>query len=53
VIEETLRARCPVEYLPLRYAVEDIELGDLTITGRTAKSIRCAAASPAESELFV
>jgi len=32
VIEETLRARSPVEYLPLRYAVEDIELGDLTIT---------------------
>jgi 2-hydroxy-5-methyl-1-naphthoate 7-hydroxylase len=32
VVEETLRARCPVEYLPLRFAVEDIELGDLTIT---------------------
>jgi 2-hydroxy-5-methyl-1-naphthoate 7-hydroxylase len=32
VVEETLRARCPVEYLPLHFAVEDIELGDLTIT---------------------
>lgn len=30
-IEETLRAQCPVEYLPLRYAVEDIVLGDVTI----------------------
>jgi cytochrome P450 len=32
VVEETLRACGPVEYLPLRYAVEDIELDDLTIT---------------------
>jgi cytochrome P450 len=30
-IEETLRAHCPVEYLPLRYAVEGIDLGDITI----------------------
>jgi cytochrome P450 len=31
VIEETLRARSPIEYMPLRYAVEDIPLGDVTI----------------------
>jgi cytochrome P450 len=30
-IEETLRAHCPVEYLPLRYAVEDIALDEVTI----------------------
>lgn len=30
-IEETLRAHCPVEYLPLRFAVEDIPLGEATI----------------------
>ena len=31
VIEETLRARSPIEYMPLRYAVQDIPLGDATI----------------------
>lgn len=31
VVEETLRALSPVEYIPLRFAVEDIELGGLTI----------------------
>jgi 2-hydroxy-5-methyl-1-naphthoate 7-hydroxylase len=31
VIEETLRVECPVEHLPLRYAVADIQLGDVTI----------------------
>ncbi|WP_245665192.1 cytochrome P450 family protein [Actinoplanes subtropicus] len=31
VVEETLRALSPVEYLPLRFAVEDIELDGLTI----------------------
>jgi len=30
-IEETLRAHGPIEYMPLRYAVEDIALGDITI----------------------
>jgi cytochrome P450 len=30
-IEETLRARCPVEYVPLRFAIEDIDLGEVTI----------------------
>jgi cytochrome P450 len=28
VIEETLRAEAPVQHMPLRYAVEDIDLGD-------------------------
>ncbi len=31
VVEETLRALSPVEYVPLRFAVEDIELDGLTI----------------------
>jgi 2-hydroxy-5-methyl-1-naphthoate 7-hydroxylase len=31
VVEETLRALSPVEYIPLRFAVEDIELDDFTI----------------------
>jgi hypothetical protein len=31
VMEETLRALSPVEYMPLRFAVEDIELDGLTI----------------------
>jgi cytochrome P450 len=31
VIEETLRACSPVEWIPLRFAVEDIELDGLTI----------------------
>jgi len=31
VEEETLRALSPVEYIPLRFAVEDIELDGLTI----------------------
>ncbi len=31
VIEESLRHRAPVAHLPLRYAVEDIELEDVTI----------------------
>ncbi|GAB4588058.1 cytochrome P450 family protein [Nocardia sp. IFM 10818] len=31
VIEETLRYESPVAHLPLRYAVEDIEIDDITI----------------------
>jgi len=31
VVEETLRACSPVEYVPLRFAVEDIELDTVTI----------------------
>lgn len=31
VVEETLRAKAPVANLPLRYAVEDIELEDVTL----------------------
>ncbi|MCI2422907.1 cytochrome P450 [Saccharopolyspora sp. K220] len=31
VVEETLRWQAPVPYLPLRYAREDIPLGDVTI----------------------
>jgi cytochrome P450 len=31
VVEETLRALSPVEYIPLRFAVEDIELDGFTI----------------------
>ena len=31
VIEETLRNESPVQYIPLRYAVEDIDLGEVTI----------------------
>jgi 2-hydroxy-5-methyl-1-naphthoate 7-hydroxylase len=31
VVEETLRALSPVEYIPLRFAIEDIELDGLTI----------------------
>jgi cytochrome P450 len=31
VVEETLRALSPVEYMPLRFAVEDIELDGVTI----------------------
>jgi cytochrome P450 len=31
VVEETLRALSPVEYIPLRFAVEDIELDGVTI----------------------
>jgi cytochrome P450 len=45
VIEETLRACSPVEYLPLRYAVEDIELGDRTITKGETILISFGAAS--------
>ncbi|MFJ4658918.1 cytochrome P450 [Nocardia sp. NPDC088792] len=32
VIEESLRYQAPVAHLPLRYAVEDIEIGDQIIT---------------------
>ncbi|MFI0369913.1 cytochrome P450 [Actinomadura sp. 1N219] len=31
VVEETLRAESPIAHLPLRYATEDITLGDVTI----------------------
>lgn len=31
VIEETLRVESPLAHLPLRYAVQDIDLGDVTI----------------------
>ena len=31
VIEETLRVEPPIQYIPFRYAVEDIDLGDVTI----------------------
>ncbi|WP_067702949.1 cytochrome P450 family protein [Nocardia jejuensis] len=31
VVEETLRYEAPVAHLPLRYAVEDIEIGDVRI----------------------
>jgi cytochrome P450 len=31
VIEETLRAQAPIQYIPFRYAIEDIELEDATI----------------------
>ncbi|MEV6770031.1 cytochrome P450 [Nocardia sp. NPDC051030] len=31
VVEETLRFEAPVAHLPLRYAVEDIEIGDIRI----------------------
>ncbi len=31
MIEETLRYQAPVAHLQLRYAVEDIDIGDLTI----------------------
>lgn len=31
VMEETLRAQSPVAQLPFRYAVEDVEIGDVTI----------------------
>jgi 2-hydroxy-5-methyl-1-naphthoate 7-hydroxylase len=31
VVEETLRCECPVAMLPFRFAVEDVELGDVTI----------------------
>jgi cytochrome P450 len=31
LVEETLRALSPVEYMPLRFATQDIELDDLTI----------------------
>ena len=31
VIDETLRVESPLAHLPLRYAVEDIDLGDVTI----------------------
>ncbi|GAA5096562.1 cytochrome P450 family protein [Nocardia iowensis] len=31
VVEETLRYEAPIAHLPLRYAVEDIEIGDIRI----------------------
>jgi 2-hydroxy-5-methyl-1-naphthoate 7-hydroxylase len=31
VIEETLRAESPIAQLPLRFAIEDIQIGDVTI----------------------
>jgi cytochrome P450 len=31
VVEETLRAEAPVQYIPFRYAIEDIELDEVTI----------------------
>ncbi|WP_312873228.1 cytochrome P450 family protein [Kibdelosporangium persicum] len=44
VIEETLRWQAPVAYLPLRYAVEDIQLDD-EITIRKGDAILAAYAS--------
>lgn len=34
VVEETLRADSPVQYMPLRYAVEDIDLGEGVVIRR-------------------
>ena len=51
VIEETLRWQAPVPYLPLRYAVEDIALGDGTVIGRGEPILAAYAAAgrdPAE-----
>ncbi|MDX3224824.1 cytochrome P450 [Streptomyces sp. ME19-01-6] len=45
VIEETLRAEPPVANLPLRYAVEDIELPDVTIKQGDAILVSLAAAN--------
>ena len=44
VIEETLRWQAPVANLPLRYAVEDIQIGDVTIACGDAILIAYAAA---------
>ncbi|GAB3463674.1 cytochrome P450 family protein [Actinophytocola sediminis] len=44
VIEETLRVECPLASLPLRYAVVDIELEDVTIPQGDAILINYAAA---------
>lgn len=45
VVEETLRALSPVEYIPLRFAVEDIELDGVTIAA--GEPILIAFARPA------
>ncbi|WP_030057276.1 cytochrome P450 family protein [Streptomyces novaecaesareae] len=44
VIEETLRAEAPVAHLPFRFAVEDIELGGVTIAKGDPVLINFAAA---------
>jgi cytochrome P450 len=44
VVEETLRWQAPVPYLPLRYAVEDIELDGVTIPRGDAILVGYAAA---------
>ncbi|MCP2315606.1 Cytochrome P450 [Nocardia amikacinitolerans] len=45
VVEETLRYESPVAHLPLRYAVEDIEIGDIRIPKGEAILASYAAAS--------
>lgn len=45
VIEETLRWQAPVPYLPLRYAVEDIEIGGVTFARGDAILAAYAAAN--------
>jgi 2-hydroxy-5-methyl-1-naphthoate 7-hydroxylase len=44
VIEETLRWQAPVPYLPLRYAIEDIDL-DGTVIGRGDAILACFGAA--------
>ncbi|MET7998631.1 cytochrome P450 [Amycolatopsis sp. NPDC005232] len=50
VVEETLRWQAPVAYLPLRYAVADIDLGDVVIPEGDAILAAYAAAGRDEAE---
>ncbi|MFF4594322.1 cytochrome P450 [Amycolatopsis sp. NPDC001319] len=50
VVEETLRWQAPVAYLPLRYAVTDIDLGDVVIPEGDAILAAYAAAGRDEAE---
>ncbi|MEW2507040.1 cytochrome P450 [Amycolatopsis sp. NPDC047767] len=49
-VEETLRWQAPVAYLPLRYAVADIDLGDVVIPEGDAILAAYAAAGRDEAE---
>ncbi len=52
LIEETLRAEPPLANLPLRFAVEDIELDDGQILARGEAILACYAAAGRDPEVY-
>lgn len=51
VIEEILRVEAPIAHLPLRYAIEDIDLGDGAVVAKGEPIMICLAATGRDPEL--